>query len=222
MESELRRSNNRQDQRTFLRDPKDRNGEVRAALRTESPHDWISRMIKLTALALAFAMAAPFASAQSPSDPPPPMPGPTDVAIPFMQTAGEGDVFEVTSSQIAVKRSTTPAVREFASMLIEHHTMTTNVMLTQAKAAGLAPPPAVLGPVKREWIDALLAAPIADFDRVYLSQQVPAHEEALRLHSAYASTGDTPELKTAATGAVTIVRDHLETARRLANASAGL
>jgi putative membrane protein len=89
------------------------------------------------------------------------------------------------------------------------------VLLTQAKAAGLAPPPAVLGQGKRELIDALLTAPAADFDRVYLSQQVPAHEQALKLHSTYAESGDTAALKVAAAGAVPIVERHLAEARRL-------
>jgi putative membrane protein len=142
------------------------------------------------------------------------------MALPFMQIGGEADVYEVTSSEIAMKRATSPDVKRFASMLVEHHTLTTNVLLTQAKAAGLAPPPAVLGQGKRELIDALLTAPAADFDRVYLSQQVPAHEQALKLHSAYAASGDTAALKVAAAGAVPIVERHLAEARRLLNAAA--
>jgi putative membrane protein len=157
----------------------------------------------------------------SPSDPPPPMPGPTSSATPFMQLAGEGDVYEITSSQIAVKRTSSSTIKQFATMLIEHHTLTTNVMLTQAKAAGLAPPPAVLGQGKRQWIDELMQAAPGDFDRVYLMQQIPAHEEALKLHKAYAASGDTPQLKVAASGAVPIVERHLAEARRLAGASVG-
>jgi len=171
-------------------------------------------MIRLAVLGLTLALASP-AFAQSPCSPPPPMPGPTSVALPFMQVAGESDVYEITSSEIAVKRSSSPDVKRLAAMLIEHHTTTTNVLLTQAKAARLAPPPAVLGQGKRQWIDELLAAAPADFDRVYLGQQVPAHEQALALHTAFAASGDTPELKTAAAGAVPIVQQHLSELRRL-------
>lgn len=172
-------------------------------------------MIKLAIACLV--ASTPVALAQSPSSPPPPMPGPVSMAVPYMQIGGEADVYEVTSSEIAVKRATSPDVKRFAAMLVEHHTTTTNVLLTHAKSAGLTPPPAVLGQGKREWIDALLAAPAAEFDRVYLSQQVPAHEQALALHQAYAASGDTPELKVAAAGAVPIVERHLAEARRLAS-----
>lgn len=154
--------------------------------------------------------------AASPSNPPPPPPAPTTAALPFLALAAEGDVYEITSSQLAVMRSRNPEVRRFATMLIDHHSRTTNVALTQAKAAGIMPPPPVLGPQKRALIDQLVAAGPADFDRVYMQQQVPAHEQALALNSAYATAGDTPQLRTAAAGAVPIVRQHLEAVRRLA------
>lgn len=164
------------------------------------------------ALALGFSAAA---MAQSPSDPPPPTAAPVLSAMPFMQVAGESDVYEITSSQIAVQRAQDSKVRDFASMLIGHHTFTTNTMLTQAKAAGLQPPPAVLGQGTRAKIDQLLAAGPADFDRIYIQQQVPAHEEALAVMSAYADGGDKAPLRTAAKGAVPIITQHLEHARML-------
>ena len=154
-------------------------------------------------------------NAQSPSNPPPPAPAPTGAAMPYLQIAGESDVFEVTSSQIAIQRSQNPRVRAFASMLIDHHTRTTNITLAQAKAAGLMPPPAVLGQGTRTQIDQLLAAPAADFDRVYLTQQVPAHEQALAVQTTYSRQGDKGPLRTAAKGAIPIITAHLRQARTL-------
>lgn len=173
-------------------------------------------MVRVRLLAAAsLLMTAAAASAQSPSSPPPPPPQPVTAATPFMQLAGESDVYEITSSQIALMRSQDPDVRRFASMLIDHHTRTTNALLLQAKTAGLTPPPAVLGPRTREQIDRLLSVQGSSFDREYLTQQVPAHEQALAIHSTYAERGDIPELRTAAAGAAPIVTQHLDEARRL-------
>ena len=47
-------------------------------------------------------------------------------ATPYLYYAGAGDVFEITSSMIAIPKSRNPEVRAFASKLVEHHTMTTN------------------------------------------------------------------------------------------------
>ena len=139
---------------------------------------------------------------------------PTAAAMPYMQLAGESDVFEISSSMAAVMRSQNAQVRQFAEMLIDHHTRTTNVALAQAKAAGITPaPPPVLGPQKRAMLDQLYAASGPAFDRLYMQQQVPAHEQALAIHTAYAQGGDTPQLRTAATGAIPFVREHLERAR---------
>lgn len=169
--------------------------------------------------ALAMLLLAAAAPAQViPPPPPPPDAVPTTAAAPFMAIAGQADVFEITSSQVALQRSRDGEVRAFAAMLIDHHTRTTNTLLAQAKAAGLTPPPAALSPRRVALIDRLYAAAPADFDRVYLAQQVPAHEEALAVHTAYAGGGDTPQLREAATSAIPFVRQHLDAARRLAGA----
>ena len=161
--------------------------------------------------AAAIAVSAP-AIAQMPMAPT------TTRAMPFLMMAAESDIFEITSSQIAVMKSQNPQVRAYASMLIDHHTMTTNVALRQAKAAGIVPPPAVLQADKRDMITQLMDATPADFDRVYLAQQIPAHEQGLALHTTYARNGDTPQLRTAATGAVPFVTRHLGEARRMLGA----
>lgn len=152
---------------------------------------------------------------QALTPPPPAAPPVTTAAKPFLALAGESDVFEISSSQVALQRSQNPDVRRYAAMLVEHHTLTTNQALAAAKAAGIMPPPPVLQPDKRDRITRLVAANPAEFDREYLSQQVPAHEAALALHQAYANGGDTPQLKTVAQGAVPIVTRHLEEARRM-------
>ena len=147
--------------------------------------------------------------------PPPAAPPVTTAAIPFLQLAGGSDVFEISSSQVALQRSQNPEVRRYAAMLVEHHTLTTNQALAAAKAAGILPPPPVLQPDKRDRITRLFAVAPDGFDREYLTQQVPAHEAALAVHRTYADEGDTPPLRAVAQGAVPIVTRHLEEAKRL-------
>lgn len=172
-------------------------------------------MSKITlALALSSLALSPL-PAQVPA-PPPPAAKPSTAAPAYMAMAGEADVYEISSSQIALQKSQNPRVRQFASMLIEHHTQTTNTLLAKAKAAGLTPPPAALSPPKIAMIDALNAAPADAFDQTYWTQQVAAHREALAIHSTYASGGDVRQLREAATAAVPIVQRHLDQATRMA------
>ena len=64
-------------------------------------------------------------------------------------------------------------------------------------------------------INQLNRAPVRGFDQVYLSQQIPAHEEALGLHRSYSANGEVPALRRVATGAIPVVEMHLTHARRL-------
>lgn len=168
----------------------------------------------LSAIAAGLALMST-AYAQSPSDPPPPTPASIGSAMPYLQIAGESDVYEVTSSQILVQRTQNPDVRAFAKMMIEHHTGTTNATLAAAKAADLVPPPAVLGQGTRAQIDALLAAGPAALDALYLEQQRGAHEQALAVQTAYSQHGDKAPLRASAKAAIPIISRHLERVRAL-------
>ena len=59
------------------------------------------------------------------------------------------------------------------------------------------------------------AAPAARFDTVYMTAQVPAHQEALGLHQNYAANGDTQSLRNAASAAVPFVQQHLTEAQSM-------
>lgn len=136
-------------------------------------------------------------------------------AMPFVMMAGASDLFEIESSRMAVQKAQRPEVRQYAQMLIQHHMMTTQQVTAAARAAGMNPPPPQLMPMQQRMLDELRATSNANFDAVYLRQQVPAHEMALALHRNYAQRGDTPSLRSAANGAVPIVTQHLEQARQM-------
>jgi len=134
----------------------------------------------------------------------------------YLFHAGAGDVFEITSSMLAIEKSKNPDVRAFATKLIEHHTMTTNLTLAAAKQGGVMPPPPELSPMQKNMIGQLhAAAPGAAFDRLYLQQQVPAHQMALQVNSGYAQVGDNPVLQQNAAAAVPIIQEHLAQAQQL-------
>ena len=133
----------------------------------------------------------------------------------YVQMAAASDLFEIQSSQLALSRAQRPEVREFAQMLITHHTQTTQQLTAAAQAAGMTPPPPMLMPMQQRMMEELQQASGASFDGVYMRQQVPAHEMARALHANYASRGDNPALRVVAGAAVPIVQQHLDRARQL-------
>jgi putative membrane protein len=133
----------------------------------------------------------------------------------YVAMAGASDLFEIQSSQMAVSRAQSQEVRQFAQMLITHHTQTTAALTAAAAASGMAPPTPMLMPMQRKMLDELQGTPAGSFDRVYMRQQVPAHQMALALHQNYAARGDAVPLRTAATAAVPVVQQHLTRAQQL-------
>jgi len=134
----------------------------------------------------------------------------------YVGMAAASDMFEIQSSQLARTRGQGQAVKDFAQMMIDHHSQTTAQLTAAARAAGVTPPMPALLPMQSRMMNDLQSASGADFDRVYLSQQVQAHEMALSLHSNYARGGDAPALRAVAGAAVPIVQQHLDRARQLA------
>ena len=115
-------------------------------------------------LVLALAGAPLVAVAQTP--PPPPPAEAKSQAMPYVMAAGQSDLYEINSSQVALQKSQNPAVRRFAAMLIKHHQMTTAATMAAAQKAGLNPTPPTLDPGATASIAELQNASPADFDRL--------------------------------------------------------
>ncbi|MFD1843027.1 DUF4142 domain-containing protein [Sphingomonas qilianensis] len=129
--------------------------------------------------------------------------------------AGMSDLYEINSSQVALQKSQNPHIRKFASMLIKHHQKTTAATMKAARRAGLSPAAPMLDPEAMTSVNELQTASTADFDRLYIGQQIPAHQAALDLHQRYASGGDAPALRGSARAASPIVKQHLSMAMKL-------
>ena len=172
-------------------------------------------MIRTTAFTLALALGGAALPVAAQTPPPPPPPEAKMQAPAYVMAAGKSDLFEINSSQIAAEKSPNPAVKRYAQMLIRHHQKTTADTMAAARKAGVTAPPPALDPGASASIAELQAAAPADFDRIYLAQQVPAHQAALDLHKSFGANGDQNALRTTAKKAVPIVQGHLTQAERL-------
>ena len=133
----------------------------------------------------------------------------------YVQAARASDLFEIQSSQAAFAKAQSADVRAFAQMMVDHHTRTTADLMAAAGQAGVAASPPALTPDKEAKVAALRQAATANFDALYMREQLAAHVEALAIHESYAEKGDEAPLRTAAGKTAPIVRQHLERARTL-------
>jgi putative membrane protein len=181
----------------------------------------MKRPFILAALAAATALGA--CAMDDAAAPPPgaPMDMAPTAAPAYVRMAAASDLFEIRSGTLARSRARSGDVRAFADMLVGDHTTTTQQLMLAARSAGLNPPPPMLMPMQRDMMARLNAASGADFDRIFLDEQVQAHQMALQLHQNYAQSGDVPALRTVAQTAVPVIQGHLERARALRGAIGG-
>lgn len=127
----------------------------------------------------------------------------------YIMTAGAGDLYERTSSQLVLESTQNPQVRDFARMMIAHHTKSTADVTAAARASGTPVMPPKLMPAQAEMVAELTAETGAARDATYLAQQKAAHGQALEVQKAYAMEGTVPALQRAASGIVPVVQAHI-------------
>jgi putative membrane protein len=142
--------------------------------------------------------------------------GPGRAAMTYVAKAAASDLYEIESSRLALDRAQRPAVREFARMLVTDHTRTTELVAAAARADGVTPLPPQLEPAQRTMLRQLQRHRGPGFDRVYLDQQLIAHQQALTLHRNYARNGAGNDLRRVARNATPVIQGHLGHARQLA------
>jgi putative membrane protein len=154
--------------------------------------------------------------------PPPPPPAPVvDPNSPlfapgFLAQAGSANQWEIESSQLALQASQNQAVRNFANLLISDHARLGAQVAAAAQSAGVAMPPPALLPAQQATLDQLRAAGTGpNFDMAYRQAQIDAHNQAIALMQNYASGGDVPALRSAASGAIPMMQMHLSQAQML-------
>ena len=136
----------------------------------------------------------------------------------FVKAAAMSDMYEIAAAKIALHRSQSDEVRQFAQRMIHDHTQSTDALKHALAQTNLGVmPPDHFDNRHQGMIDDLRAAYDKDFDRRYMDQQVAAHEEARTLLKGYAGSGDNPEIKHFAGKILPTVEMHLSMARDIEN-----
>lgn len=147
--------------------------------------------------------------------------GPGLIATPvFLEQAAESDMYEIAASRLALGKSKSADIKDYAGQMIEAHEATSAELKTLVAAGKLAAPPSTLDAKRRRMIDDLAKADGEKFDKLYLDQQTGAHREALGLMNSYAANGDEDALKRFADATKPKIQHHLDMASTLDHAGA--
>lgn len=177
-----------------------------------------AKMIRTLLISTGVALAAASASLAQP------LPGADTHATPlaekmtaaFIEKAQQGDEFERKEGRLADHRAHDPRVRAFAREMVIDHTRTTHDLRDAVKRSGIAPPePPQLANDQAQMLTSLKAANAAQFDRMYIEQQIQAHNAAAGLIEGYVEGGQPGPIRDAAAKAAPLVRRHLAMATAL-------
>lgn len=127
-------------------------------------------------------------------------------ATSYVATSASIDLYDIRAGELALERSSNAAVRDYASRLIEDHRGTSSQLSYAGRRLNLLPSAEMAAP-HQAMFDALSAS--ADFDSLFRRQQTDIHQQAVRMHQAYAARGDSPTLRPVAANAAAVEARHL-------------
>ena len=140
----------------------------------------------------------------------------TTTAGGFVTQAATLDMYEIQAAKIAEQKSTDPAVKKFAARMIKDHTASSNKLKALLAGGGIkATLPTDLDERRKGLLDNLSKAGPTDFDKMYVHQQVDAHDEAATLLKGFIDHGDNDALKGFATSILPTVQEHQGMAKAL-------
>ncbi len=145
-----------------------------------------------------------------------------NLASAYAPSAAMGDMYEIQAADIALERAKRADVKALARMIKTDHTAAGTALKTAVTAA--APDivlPTELDQRRKGLLDNLRSAGVNDFDKVYIDQQVAAHEEAVTLNRGFADNSDAPALAAHARTVLPKIEAHLQKAREIQTAISG-
>jgi putative membrane protein len=131
----------------------------------------------------------------------------------FVIHAAEGGMAEVALAQLALSKSSAPAVDSFAHHMLTDHTQANQQLEQIARGQGFALPKSV-GPHHQMLIDQLQSETGRGFAEHYLHSQLPAHEQMLTLFRQEATSGENPRLVDFAKQTIPVIEQHIAWDRR--------
>jgi putative membrane protein len=131
-------------------------------------------------------------------------------AASVLRTAASVNLFEIESSRLALSRSQSGIIKEFADRMIGDHTRVANRGRQVVGEIGAPMPAAMLEPAHQKQLDALKAVPNPQFDKAYVESQYSTHVEAIALIREYARSGDNERLKALAAELLPMLTSHLD------------
>jgi putative membrane protein len=138
----------------------------------------------------------------------------------FFKDAAQAGLSEVQAGRTAEQKGTSPAVKEFAAMMVKDHSAANAKLKKIATSKGVELPdsPGVMQKAMNKKTDLHSGD---SFDKDYIQNQIKAHKDTIELLQKEISSGQDPDAKAFATETLPKVKAHLDKINKIA-ADAGV
>lgn len=133
----------------------------------------------------------------------------------FVRHAMEGNTAEIDLGQLALKKSTSPEVKQFAQRMIDDHQQMNEQLVPIAQQLGVSAP---AQPSKKDRSNEakLQALSGSDFDQAYVRDMVKDHRKDLQEFKQAATSAQDSSVRDAASEGSRVISQHLQLAEQLA------
>ncbi len=136
----------------------------------------------------------------------------------FIEDVAGSGMFEVQAAQLAATRATDPAVKDYASMMADHHSEANRELMQLASSKGLELPPAPPRAMRRE-IEQLGKKTGAEFDQEFVRKiGVREHQKDIKKFQEASKEVKDPQLKAWIDKTLPSLEQHLAQAEKLPQA----
>jgi len=134
----------------------------------------------------------------------------------FIDKAAVANRFEIDTSQLALKYSKRADVESLAKQMIDDHSKIGEEFKATLTAVNITPPSDSLDLTHgAKYAKLRVFTTEKGFDGSYISEQLTAHEDAVKLFGDYAKNGPTPEVKAFAAKTLPQLEHHLAMVKEL-------
>ena len=144
-----------------------------------------------------------------------PQAGLSDKSAAALRTVASSNLFEIESSRLALARSQSTAIKEFADRMVGDHTRAANRARQVLGEMGASLPPLMLEASHQQKLDALKAVDNPQFDKAYVEAQYKAHVETVEMFKGYAQAGEDTRMRAFAAELLPALQAHLDHVAKL-------
>jgi putative membrane protein len=136
----------------------------------------------------------------------------------FVLDAADAGLFEVNAGQVASAKASNADIKSYGELMVEDHYKINQELGAVAKTKGLEIP-TTLSNEKQGMLDSLASMSGMTFDTIYVNMMVSSHTATVNLFETEAANGVDEELKSWASSRLPVLREHLEKAKALKDAT---